>query len=226
MSRWFVIFLLSLIIVLGIRYGTYSPLPAAVFAECETPIEENNLQGLWELNRIDNYEAFHVATSSETGFLKFIEVSALPIALENSQLYRIEQCGKEIALSLNNLRSWIVATAEIEAPNIKVEPKDKKTEIKEKIENTFQEVITDVKDALQIDTTSEIDKSLKFIQKSDALMLTAELTLSGEEITIYGSLNGNNYKETVFFDSGELVREITFVDSNLGSTEFVYRRYP
>ena len=226
MSRWFVIFLLSLIIVLGTRYGTYSPLPAAVFAECETPIEANNLQGLWELNRIDNYEAFHVATSSETGFLKFIEVSALPIALENSQLYRIEQCGKEIALSLNNLRSWIVATAEIEAPNIKVEPKDKKTEIKEKIENTFQEVITDVKDALQIDSTSETDKSLKFIQKSDALMLTAELTLSGEEITIYGSLNGNNYKETVFFDSGELVREITFVDSNLGSTEFVYRRYP
>tara|TARA_Y100000992_G_scaffold83624_1_gene53434 strand:- start:1156 stop:1836 length:681 start_codon:yes stop_codon:yes gene_type:complete len=226
MSRWFVIFLLSLIIVLGTRYGTYSPLPAAVFAECETPIEENNLQGLWELNRIDNYEAFHVATSSETGFLKFIEVSALPIALENSQLYRIEQCGKEIALSLNNLRSWIVATAEIEKPNIKVEPKDKKTEIKEKFENTFQEVITDVKDALQIDTTTETDKSLKFIQKSDALMLTAELTLSGEEITIYGSLNGNNYKETVFFDSGELVREITFVDSNLGSTEFVYRRYP
>ena len=226
MSRWFLIFLLSLIIVLGTRYGTYSPLPAAVFAECETPIEENNLQGLWELNRIDNYEAFHVATSSETGFLKFIEVSALPIALENSQLYRIEQCGKEIALSLNNLRSWIVATAEIEAPNIKVEPKDKKTEIKEKFENTFQEVITDVKDALQIDTTTETDKSLKFIQKSDALMLTAELTLSGEEITIYGSLNGNNYKETVFFDSGELVREITFVDSNLGSTEFVYRRYP
>ena len=226
MSRWFLIFLVSLIIVLGTRYGTYSPLPAAVFAECETPIEENNLQGLWELNRIDNFEAFHVATSSETGFLKFIEVSALPIALENSQLYRIEQCGKEIALSLNNLRSWIVATAEIEAPNIKVEPKDKKTEIKEKIENTFQEVITDVKDALQIDSTSETDKSLKFIQKSDALMLTAELTLSGEEITIYGSLNGNNYKETVFFDSGELVREITFVDSNLGSTEFVYRRYP
>ena len=226
MSRWFVIFLVSLIIVLGTRYGTYSPLPAAVFAECETPIEENNLQGLWELNRIDNFEAFHVATSSETGFLKFIEVSALPIALENSQLYRIEQCGKEIALSLNNLRSWIVATAEIEAPNIKVEPKDKKTEIKEKIENTFQEVITDVKDALQIDSTSETDKSLKFIQKSDALMLTAELTLSGEEITIYGSLNGNNYKETAFFDSGELVREITFVDSNLGSTEFVYRRYP
>ena len=226
MSRWFVIFLVSLIIVLGTRYGTYSPLPAAVFAECETPIEENNLQGLWELNRIDNFEAFHVATSSETGFLKFIEVSALPIALENSQLYRIEQCGKEIALSLNNLRSWIVATAEIEAPNIKVEPKDKKTEIKEKIENTFQEVITDVKDALQIDSTSETDKSLKFIQKSDALMLTAELTLSGEEITIYGSLNGKNYKERVFFDSGELVREITFVDSNLGSTEFVYRRYP
>ena len=226
MSRWFLIFLLSLIIVLGTRYGTYSPLPAAVFAECETPIEENNLQGLWELNRIDNFEAFHVATSSETGFLKFIEVSALPIALENSQLYRIEQCGKEIALSLNNLRSWIVATAEIEAPNIKVEPKDKKTEIKEKIENTFQEVITDVKDALQIDTTSDIDKSLKFIQKSNALMLSAELTLTEEEITIYGSLNGNNYKETVFFDSGELVREITFVDSNLGSTEFVYRRYP
>ena len=226
MSRWFVIFLVSLIIVLGTRYATYSPLPAAVFEECETPIEENNLQGLWELNRIDNFEAFHVATSSETGFLKFIEDSALPIALENSQLYRIEQCGKEIALSLNNLRSWIVATAEIEAPNIKVEPKDKKTEIKEKIENTFQEVITDVKDALQIDTNSDIDKSLKFIQKSDALMLTAELTLSGEEITIYGSLNGNNYKETVFFDSGELVREITFVDSNLGSTEFVYRRYP
>ena len=226
MSRWFLIFLLSLIIVLGTRYGTYSPLPAAVFAECETPIEENNLQGLWELNRIDNFEAFHVATSSETGFLKFIEVSALPIALENSQLYRIEQCGKEIALSLNNLRSWIVATAEIEAPNIKVEPKDKKTEIKEKIENTFQEVITDVKDALQIDSTSETDKSLKFIQKSNALMLSAELTLTGEEITIYGSLNGNNYKETVFFDSGELVREITFVDSNLGSTEFVYRRYP
>ena len=57
-------------------------------------------------------------------------------------------------------------------------------------------------------------------------MLTAELTLSGEEITIYGSLNGKNYKERVFFDSGELLREIAFVDSKLGSTEFVYRRYP
>ena len=113
MSRWFLIFLTSLLIVLGARYGTYSPLPTTVFGDCETPVAETKLQGLWELNRIDNYEAFHVATSSETGFFKFIEVSTLPIALENSQLYRIEQCGKEIALSLNNLRSWIVATAEI-----------------------------------------------------------------------------------------------------------------
>ena len=141
MSRWFVIFLLSLIIVLGARYGTYSPLPAAVFAECETPIEANNLQGLWELNRIDNFEAFHVATSSETGFLKFIEISTLPIALENSQLYRIEQCGKEIALSLNNLRSWIVATAKSKHRTLKLSLKTKKLKLKKRLKILFKKLL-------------------------------------------------------------------------------------
>ena len=46
MSRWFLIFLTSLLIVLGARYSTYSPLPTAVFTDCETPVAETKLQGL------------------------------------------------------------------------------------------------------------------------------------------------------------------------------------
>ena len=64
-------------IVLGARYGTYSPLPTAVFSDCETPVAETKLQGLWELDRIDNYEAFHEALGENSGFLGFIEVYLL-----------------------------------------------------------------------------------------------------------------------------------------------------
>ena len=56
--------------------------------------------------------------------------------------------------------------------------------------------------------------------------MVAELTFSGEEIVMYGTLNGNNYKETIYYDAGELVREFAFVDSSLGATDFIYRRYP
>ena len=38
--------------------------------------------------------------------------------------------------------------------------------------------------------------------------------------------DGKNYKEKIYYDAGELVREIAFVDSTLGSTDFIYRRYP
>ena len=124
MSRWLVIFLASLLIVLGARYGTFSPIPTAVFSECETPVNENKLQGLWELDRVANYEAFHEALGQDSGFLSLFELYAYPFVLERSQLYRIEQCGAEIALSVNYLRTWLVAQAEIEEPNIQVEMKD------------------------------------------------------------------------------------------------------
>ena len=226
MSRWFLIFLSSLLIVLGTRYGTYSPLPTAVFSDCETPVTETKLQGLWELDRIDNYEAFHEALAEDSGLLSYLEVLAYPFILERSQLYRIEQCGSKIALSVNYLRTWLVATAEIEEPDIQVEMKDFTTEFKETLEETFEEVLTDVKDALSIEAKPEIDKALKFLRKSNNLNLHGELTLSDEEITLYGSLNGKNYKEKIYYDAGELVREIAFVDSSLGSTDFIYRRYP
>ena len=226
MSRWFLIFLTSLLIVLGARYGTYSPLPSAVFTDCEAPVTETKLQGLWELDRINNYEAFHEALSEDSGFLSYVEVLAYPLVLERSQLYRIEQCGSKIALSVNYLRTWLVATAEIEEPDIQVEMKDFTTEFKETLEETFEEVLTDVKDALSIEAKPEIDKALKFLRKSNNLNLHGELTLSDEEITLYGSLNGKNYKEKIYYDAGELVREIAFVDSSLGSTDFIYRRYP
>ena len=138
MTRWFLIFITSLLIVLGARYGTYSPLPTAVFTDCETPVAETKLQGLWELDRIDNYEAFHEALGESSGFLGFIEVLAHPFVLERSQLYRIEQCGSDIALTVNYLRTWLVATAEIEEPDIQVEMKDFTTELKETLEETFQ----------------------------------------------------------------------------------------
>ena len=77
-------------------------------------MNENKLQGLWELDRIANYEAFHEALGQDSGFLSLLEVYAYPFALERSQLYRIEQCGAEIALSVNYLRTWLVAQAEIE----------------------------------------------------------------------------------------------------------------
>ena len=86
--------------------------------------------------------------------------------------------------------------------------------------------MTDVKDALAIEEKPEIDKSLKFIRKADDLDLQAELTFSGEELKIFGSVNGKNFREKIFYDSGELVREIAFVDSDSGSTDFIYRRYP
>jgi len=226
MSRWFLIFLSSLLIVLGTRYGTYSPLPTAVFSDCETPVTETKLQGLWELDRIDNYEAFHEALAEDSGLLSYLEVLAYPFVLERSQLYRIEQCGSNIALSVNYLRTWLVATAEIEEPDIQLEMKDFTTELKETLEETFEEVLTDVKDALSIEAKPEINKALKFLRKSDDLNLVAELSLSDEEITLYGTLNGKNYKEKIYYDAGELVREIAFVDSSLGSTDFIYRRYP
>ena len=226
MTRWFLIFITSLLIVLGARYGTYSPLPAKVFVDCETPVIENKLLGLWELDRIDNYEAFHEALAENSGFLSYLEVFAYPFVLERSQLYRIEQCGSDLALSVNYLRTWLVATAEIEEPNIQVEMKDFATELKETLEETFEEVLTDVKDALAIEAKPKVNKSLKFLRKSNNLNLVAELTLSDEEITLYGTLNGKNYKEKIYYDAGELVREIAFVDSTLGSTDFIYRRYP
>jgi len=226
MSRWFLIFLSSLLIVLGARYGTYSPLPSAVFSDCETPVTETKLQGLWELDRIDNYEAFHEALVEDSGFLSYLEVLAYPFILERSQLYRIEQCGSNIALSVNYLKTWVVATAEIEEPDIRVEMKDFTTELKETLEETFEDVLTDVKDALSIEAKPKVNKALKFLRKSDNLNLIAELTFSDEEITIYGTLNGKNYKEKIYYDAGELVREIAFVDSTLGSTDFIYRRYP
>ena len=226
MSRWFLIFLASLLIVLGARYSTYSPLPAAVFVDCETPVITNKLQGLWELDRIDNYQAFHEALAEDSGFLSYLEVFAYPFFLERSQLYRIEQCGSDIALSVNYLRTWLVATAEIEEPDIQVEMKDFTTELKETLEETFEEVLTDVKDALSIEAKPEVNKALKFLRKSNNLSLLAELIFSDEEITLYGTLNGKNYKEKIYYDAGELVREIAFVDSTLGSTDFIYRRYP
>ena len=167
MSRWFIIFLTSLLIVLGIRYGTFAPIPTSAFSDCDTPVEENKLQGLWELDRINNYEAFHEATSLKTGFLGFLEVNTYPFLLERSQLYRIEKCGAEVALAVNYLRTWLVAEAVIEEPDIKVEMKDFTSELKETLEETFEEVLTDVKDALAIKASPESDKSLKFLQKSD-----------------------------------------------------------
>jgi len=226
MSRWLVIFLASLLIVLGARYGTFSPIPAAVFSECDNPVNENKLQGLWELDRIANYEAFHEALGQDSGFLSLLEVYAYPFVLERSQLYRIEQCGTEIALSVNYLRTWLVAQAEIEEPNIQVEMKDFSTELKETLEETFEEVLTDVKEALAIETKPEVNKALKFLRQSDNLNISAELFFSEEEIKIFGSLNGKNYQEKIYYDTGELVREIAFVDSSLGSTDFIYRRYP
>ena len=226
MSRWLVIFLASLLIVLGARYGTFSPIPKAVFTDCDTPVTENKLQGLWELDRIANYEAFHEALGQDSGFLSLLEVYAYPFVLERSQLYRIEQCGVDIALSVNYLRTWLVAQAEIEEPNIQVEMKDFSTELKETLEETFEEVLTDVKEALAIETKPEVNKALKFLRQSDNLNISAELFFSEEEIKIFGTLNGKNYQEKIYYDTGELVREIAFVDSSLGSTDFIYRRYP
>ena len=145
-----------------------------------------------------------------------------PFVLERSQLYRIEQCGTEVALTVNDLREWIVAKGTIEEADIQVEIEDFKTELKE----SFDEMMTDVKDALAIEEKPEIDKSLTFIRKADDLDLQAELTFSGEELKIFGSVNGKNFREKIFYDSGELVREIAFVDSDSGSTDFIYRRYP
>ena len=226
MTRWFLIFLTSLLIVLGARYGTYSPLPTAVFSDCETPVAETKLQGLWELDRIDNYEAFHEALGENSGFLGFIEILAYPLVLERSQLYRIEQCGSNIALTVNYLRTWLVATAEIEEPDIQLEIKDFSSELKETLEETFKEVLTDVKEALSIEPKPQTNKALKFLRKSNNLNLVAELTLLDGEIILYGTLNGKNYKEKIYYDAGEMVREIAFVDSILGSTDFIYRRYP
>jgi len=226
MSRWFLIFLTSLVIVLGVRYGTYSPLPTAVYTDCDTPVTENNLQGLWELDRVNNYEAFHEALEESSGFLNYFEVIMYPFVLERSQLYRIEQCGSNIALSVNYLRTWLIATAEIEEPDIQIEMKDFTDKLKETFEEAFDEVLTDVKDALAIEAKPEVNKDLKFLRKSINLNLVAELKFSDEEITLYGTLNDKNYKEKIYYDTGELVREIIFVDSTLGSTDFIYRRYP
>ena len=225
MSRWLVIFISALLIVLVARYGTYSPMPPEVFSDCDT-VADNKLLGLWELDRVYNYEAFHKKLNEESGVLSQLEIIAYPFVLERSQLYRIEQCKGEIALSVNYLRTWLVASAQTAEPEIKVEMEDFKSEFKETIEEAFEEVLSDVKDALAIEPKSKINRELQFKRKSNILDVVAELTFSGEEIVMYGTLNGNNYKETIYYDAGELVREFAFVDSSLGATDFIYRRYP
>ena len=87
-------------------------------------------------------------------------------------------------------------------------------------------MLTDVKEALAIEAKPEVNKALKFLRLSDNLNIVAELFFSDEEIKIYGTLNGKNYQEEIYYDAGELVREIAFVESTLGSTDFIYRRYP
>jgi hypothetical protein len=127
---------------------------------------------------------------------------------------------------VNYLRTWLIASAEVEKPIIEVELKDFKTELKANLEEAFDEVISDVKEALSIDEKNQLDNTLKFLRKSNTLDISAELNLSGEEIIMYGNLNGKSYKERFYYDAGELVREFAFTDSVLGSTDFIYRRYP
>ena len=49
----------------------------------------------------------------------------------------------------------------IEKSNIQVEVKDFSTELKETLEETFEEVLMDVKDALSIEAKPEANKTLK-----------------------------------------------------------------
>ena len=80
--------------------------------------------------------------------------------------------------------------------------------------------------ALSIEEKPVIDKQLKFLVKPNDLIVSGELTFANNELKIYGSLNGKNYKERIYYDAGELIRELSFTGSQLGSTDFIYRRYP
>ena len=223
MTRWTLLFLVALLCVLVPRYATYSPLPEDVFIDCAVESSETKLLGLWELDRINNYEALQEGlTASDSAILNFLTVRAYPFLLERSQLYRIEQCGNQFALTVNFFRAWLVTSAEVEESSIKVALKDFQEELKE----SFAEVLTDVKDALSIEEKPVIDKQLKFLVKPNDLEVSAELTFANNELKIYGSLNGKNYKERIYYDAGELIRELSFTGSQLGSTDFIYRRYP
>ena len=83
-----------------------------------------------------------------------------------------------------------------------------------------------MKDALSIEEKPVFDKQLKFLVKPNDLIVSGELTFTNNELKIYGSFNGKNYKERIYYDAGELIRELSFTGSQLGSTDFIYRRYP
>ena len=116
MTKWFFLFLLALTIVLGARFLSYSPLPEIVLADC-VPIEGeiDKLSGLWELNRIDNFEALYEKSEmSQNEPFKTLANTLVPFVMERSQLYRIELCEYNAALSFNFFNEWYVMKAELD----------------------------------------------------------------------------------------------------------------
>ena len=224
MTKWFFLFLLALIIVLGARFLSYSPLPEDVLVDC-VPIEGeiDKLSGLWELNRLDNFEALYEKSEmSQNEPFKTLANTLIPFVMERSQLYRIELCEYNAALSFNFFNEWYVITAELDKGEL---PK-KQLKVKDEIKEAFNNALAETREVLDIEDKSKADKELKILQKPKNSIYSGELSVDGEELIIYGSFNNNSFKERIFFDTGELVRKISFSDSQLGSITFTYRKYP
>ena len=105
MTKWFFLFFLSLTLVLGIRYFSFSFPPNEDNNNCAENTIESKLDGYWDLNRIDNFSGLE--PFFEINNFSIILNRLLPSLLSKSQLLRIDFCNDEITISYNYFRKWI-----------------------------------------------------------------------------------------------------------------------
>ena len=152
MTRWFLIFLTSLLIVLGARYSTYSPLPTAVLAIAKLQLLKQNFKvfGNWiELIIMKLYK--HGENSGFQALQKY-----LIHWFWRSQLYRIEQCGSNKHGKL--FKNLACCNSRNRRAGYSIRNKRFSSELKETLEETFEEVLTDVKEAFQLNQNQKLIK--------------------------------------------------------------------
>ena len=108
MSKWFFLSLLAIVLILSLRFLTFSHLPLEGRDNCDSNTISSNLSGIWDLNRIDNFSGLKIFLENEnTSQYSFILNRLLPELLSRSQILRINFCNDEITISYNIFRKWI-----------------------------------------------------------------------------------------------------------------------
>ena len=90
MSKWFFLSLLAIVLILSLRFLTFSHLPLEGRDKCDSNTISSNLSGMWDLNRIDNFSGLKIFLENEnTSQYSFILNRLVPELLSRSQILRI-----------------------------------------------------------------------------------------------------------------------------------------